>query len=324
MPEIGVSLCMTVKNEAPVLDRLAADLRGQSVKPDEIVVTDGGSTDGTVARLREVLGEFENVRVISMPGANIAAGRNRAIAEARGEVVLVADAGLRLPPTWVEALSEAVREDAAEVAFGYVLSEPENDFEIALAAVTRPLKEEIDPATYPVSGGCSGFRAELFSRYEYPEWLDYGEDMQLYLRWRREGVRVAHVAGADVGFRPRPDLGAFFRQYFNYARGDGEGGMWPVRHGWRAAAYAGLAAAIWYAFTGPSWRLGSLLLWAALGAGYLRRPWLRLLATTPEWTLTRRARAGGWVVVIRLVGDLAKLCGYLYGRFRRGGGGGGG
>ena len=92
---------MTVKNEAHVLDRLAADVRAQTVKPDEIVVTDGGSTDGTVERLREALDEFEDVRVISMPGANIAAGRNRAIAEARGGVVLVADAGLRpfiVPP----------------------------------------------------------------------------------------------------------------------------------------------------------------------------------------------------------------------------------
>ena len=32
MPEIGVSLCMTVKNEAHVLDRLAVDLRAQTVE----------------------------------------------------------------------------------------------------------------------------------------------------------------------------------------------------------------------------------------------------------------------------------------------------
>ena len=152
------------------------------------MVTDGGSTDGTAERLREVLDDFEDVRVISMPGANIAAGRNRAIAEARGEVVLVADAGLRLPPTWVESLSAAVWGDGVDVAFGYVLSEPENDFEFAQAAVTRPLEAEIDPATYPVSGGCAGFRAKLFAKYQYPEWLDYGEDMHLYLEWRRDGV----------------------------------------------------------------------------------------------------------------------------------------
>jgi len=320
MPEIGVSLCMTVKNEAHVLDRLAADVRAQTVKPDEIVVTDGGSTDGTVERLREALDEFEDVRVISMPGANIAAGRNRAIAEARGEVVLVADAGLRLSPRWVESLNAALGKDGVEVAFGYVLSEPENDFEFALAAVTRPLEAEIDPATYPVSGGCAGFRAELFTRYQYPEWLDYGEDMHLYLRWRRDGVGIVHVAAANVGFRPRPDLGAFFRQYFNYAKGDGEVGMWTGRHGLRAGAYAVLVVAVGNALLGSSWRLGTILLCVVLGAGYLRRPWQRLLATTPVWGGGRRVRGAGWLAVIRLVGDAAKLSGYVYGRMRRGGG----
>ena len=320
MPEIGVSLCMTVKNEAHVLDRLAADVRAQTVKPDEIVVTDGGSTDGTVERLREALDEFEDVRVISMPGANIAAGRNRAIAEARGEVVLVADAGLRLSPRWVESLNAALGKDGVEVAFGYVLSEPENDFEFALAAVTRPLEAEIDPATYPVSGGCAGFRAELFTRYQYPEWLDYGEDMHLYLRWRRDGVGIVHVAAANVGFRPRPDLGAFFRQYFNYAKGDGEVGMWTGRHGLRAGAYAVLVVAVGNALLGSSWRLGTILLCVVLGAGYLRRPWQRLLATTPVWGGGRRVGGAGWLAVIRLVGDAAKLSGYVYGRMRRGGG----
>ena len=320
MPEIGVSLCMTVKNEAHVLDRLAADLRAQTVKPDEIVVTDGGSTDGTVEWLREVLDDFEDVRVISMPGANIAAGRNRAIAEARGEVVLVADAGLRLPPGWVEGLSAAVREDGVDVAFGYVLSEPENDFEFALAAVTRPLKAEIDPATYPVSGGCVGFRAELFARYQYPEWLDYGEDMNLYLEWRRDGVGIVHVPAANVGFRPRPDLGAFFCQYFNYARGDGEAGMWTGRHGLRAGAYAVLVVVVGNALLGSSWRLGTVLVCGLLGLASLRRPWLRLLATTPGWGVRRRARGLGWLAVIRLVGDVAKLSGYVYGWMRRGGG----
>ena len=321
MPEIGVSLCMTVKNEAVVLDRLAADLLAQTVKPDEIVVTDGGSTDGTLERLREVLDEFQEVRVILMPGANIAAGRNRAIAEARGEVVLVADAGLRLPLGWVEGLSVAVREEGVEVAFGYVLSEPENDFEIALAAVTRPLKGEIDPATYPVSGGCAGFRADLFSRYQYPEWLDYGEDMHLYLEWRRDGVGIAHVPGADVGFRPRAGPGAFFRQYFDYASGDGEAGLWGVRHGVRFGAYAVLAAAVGYALVGTPWRFVPVLMCGLLGLAYLRRPWMRLRATTPGWGLTRRARAAGWLAVIRMVGDVAKMTGYMYGRLRWGGGG---
>ena len=201
MAEIGVSVCMTLMNEAAVLDRLAADLRAQTVTPDEIVVTDGGSSDGTPERIQELLSGLTEVRVISMPGANIATGRNRAIGAARGEIVLVADGGLYIPPDWVRALRDAVLENDVDVAFGYVLTEPGNDFETALGAVTRPLAGEINPDTYPISGGCAGFRREFFAGYRYPEWLDYGEDLYLRGQWRRDGVRVLHVPAANVGFR---------------------------------------------------------------------------------------------------------------------------
>ena len=316
MAEIGVSLCMTLLNEAAGLDRLAADLRAQTVVPDEIVITDGGSSDGTAERAAELLSGLTEVRVIPVPGANIAAGRNRAIAEARGEIVLVTDGGLYLPSDWAEALRDAVRAEEVDVVFGYVLSAPGNDFETTLGAVTRPLAHEIDPVAYPISGGCTGFRRKFRDRVWYPEWLDYGEDLYLCRQWRDEGVRVRHVPAANVGFRPRADLGAFYRQYFNYARGDAEAGMLGDRHALRAGAYVGLMLAVAYAATGGLGRALPLLAGAALGAAYLRRPLRRLLLATGHWSPARRAQAVLWLPVIRLVGDVAKILGYLEGRRR--------
>ncbi|MDP6508907.1 MAG: glycosyltransferase [Chloroflexota bacterium] len=319
MAEIGVSLCMTLLNEAAGLDRLAADLRAQTVVPNEIVITDGGSSDGTLERAAELLGGLAEVRVILVLGANIATGRNRAIAEARGEIVLVTDGGLYLPPGWVEALRDAARAQDADVVFGYVLSEPGNDFETALGAVTRPLANEIDPETYPISGGCVGFRREFRDRARYPEWLDYGEDLYLRRQWRDEGVRVRHVSAANVGFRPRPDLGAFYHQYFNYARGDGEAGMLGDRHALRFGAYVALALALAYAAVGGPGRAVPLLAGALLGAAYLCRPLRRLLLATGHWSPYRRVRGALWLPVIRFVGDMAKILGYVEGQRRRSG-----
>ena len=85
-------------------------------------------------------------------------------------------------------------------------------------------------------------------------------------------------------------------------------------------AYAVLVVAVGNVLPESTWRLGMVLLCAVLGAGYLRRPWRRLLATTPGWGARRRARGLGWLAMIRLVGDMAKLSGYVYGWMRRGGG----
>ena len=317
MAKGSVAVCVTIKNEVCVLEQLAEDLWNQSIRPDEIVVIDGGSTDGSVERLRGLLDEFGAYKLISMPGANIARGRNRAIAEAKAEVILVVDAGLRLPSSWVASLSKAVRQNEVDIAFGYVLSDPKNDFETALAAVTRPLEDEIDPNNYPISGGCSGFRTELFSRYHYPEWLDYGEDMHLYLQWREDGLKFKHVAGADVRFRPRPDPAAFYRQYFNYARGDGEAGMWIMRHGIRFGAYFTLLVAIGYFVLGGVWRLLPIVCCGLLGSYYLLNGWRRTLVLTSGWPAVRRIRVLCLVPMLRLLGDFAKICGYVDGWLRR-------
>jgi len=84
-----VSVVSTVLNEAGSLPRLLDSLAAQTQPPDEVVVCDGGSTDGTLPLL-----EAESrlsLRVVRRPGANISQGRNAAIEAATGEVIAVTD-----------------------------------------------------------------------------------------------------------------------------------------------------------------------------------------------------------------------------------------
>ena len=96
-----VSACMIVKNEAPVLGSSLESLLG---RVDEIVVVDNGSTDGSVA-----IAEAAGARVLSDPG-DLAAIRNRALAEARGDYCLMIDADeIVQPETWA-AFANFLRE----------------------------------------------------------------------------------------------------------------------------------------------------------------------------------------------------------------------
>jgi hypothetical protein len=149
----------------------------------------------------------------------------------------------------------------------------------------------------------------------YPEWLDYCEDLVFDLALQRAGFRFVWVPQALVWFRPRPTLGAFYRQYRLYARGDGKADLWRGRHALRYSTYLVGLPLLWRARRHP---LGVI---AALGASalYLRRPVRRLLrarACAPNDTAGPPCGHAPLLVqlalipLIRLVGDVAKMLGY--------------
>ena len=83
-----VSLIATVLNAEDHIGAFLASVAAQTRAPDEVVIVDGGSTDGTAAALRAAAG----ITMLEDPGANISRGRNVAIAHAAHEVIAVADA----------------------------------------------------------------------------------------------------------------------------------------------------------------------------------------------------------------------------------------
>ena len=77
-----VSLIATVKDAGDHVGQFLGSVAAQTVQPDEVIVVDGGSTDGTLDALRAA----KDITVIEEPGANIARGRNVAIAAATHDV----------------------------------------------------------------------------------------------------------------------------------------------------------------------------------------------------------------------------------------------
>ncbi len=338
---MNVSVVVTVRNEERSIDALLDSLLAQTLTPDEIVIADGGSTDATPAIIRRRIEMGAPIRLICCPGTNIAAGRNRAIDTATGEIIACTDAGVWLDSHWLERII-APFQHGADVSMGFFVADARSTFECALGATTLPDVDEIDPDRFIPSSRSIAYRRRAWAAVGgYPEWLDYCEDVVFDLALRRAGFRFAWAPEAIAYFRPRSSVRAYIRQYYLYARGDGKANLWPRRHAIRYATYFLIAplvliAGFWYK---PAW------LALALGASvYLNRPYRRLARAmrggSPRPGLETAARGTSWrregwcagrartllaalilIPFLRGVGDLAKMIGYPAGvwwRIRRG------
>jgi glycosyltransferase involved in cell wall biosynthesis len=128
-----VSVIATVLDERPAVDRLLQSILPQLDAEDELIVVDGGSRDGTLQRLLEHARGDTRLRALQAPGANIAAGRNVAVAAARNELIACTDAGCVVAPHWLARLTEPF---AAAVPPGLAAAVPVGR---AVAAVPRGL-----------------------------------------------------------------------------------------------------------------------------------------------------------------------------------------
>jgi glycosyltransferase involved in cell wall biosynthesis len=315
-----VSVIITVLNEVKSLPRLFDSLAAQTRPPDEVIVVDGGSVDGTLVLLcaEKERGRFP-LTIIERPGTNISQGRNAAIAAARGEIVAATDAGVRLTPNWLEQLLTPLERQAGEqskVVAGFFRPDPHTLFEVALGATVLPGLQDVDPERFlPSSRSVAFFKQAAEAVGGYPEWLDYCEDLVFDLRLRDRFAPFVFAPGALVYFRPRGSLRSFFKQYYLYARGDGKADLWRLRHLMRYLTY--LVALPIIGLLGWHRRRHWWALYLISVPGMFLTPWRRLPSLWQAYGPLDRLRALLWVPIIRVVGDVAKMVGYPVGLWWR-------
>jgi cellulose synthase/poly-beta-1,6-N-acetylglucosamine synthase-like glycosyltransferase len=302
---LKVTLISTVLNAAEHLTEFLDAVRAQTRAPDEVVIVDGGSTDGSAQLLRQA----EGITLVDAAGTNIARGRNVALAHATHDVIAVADADCAYGPAWLGELLRPI-EAGADVSMGWYRPIVASLMDACVTGHLPLEAAELDPATFLPSARSVAFRRDAIDAVGgYPEWLAIGEDMWVDLRWRERGFDLRLAPGAVAGWRPRPRLRDTWLQYFRYARGDAQAGMHTDRHALRSVAYAAGTLAL------ASSRAWPKTLVAVAGAAYtraqVRRTWRRLDGV--------RDKAFATMLVPAVVGstDVAKMAGYGAGTFDR-------
>ncbi|MEZ4523714.1 MAG: glycosyltransferase [Thermomicrobiales bacterium] len=306
MTRTRISLVATVLNEYGSLPAWIDGLKNQTRYPDECIVVDGGSSDGTLELLEAVEMPFP-LKVISAPSVNISTGRNIAISSAVGEIVVVTDAGTVAETNWIDLLVRPFEADCStDLVAGFFEPQAGTFWTRTLGATTLPDASEINHDLFLASSRSFAFRRGWFDwGFQYPEWLDYCEDVVFDLLVRRAGARQICETGAVVRFSPRGGAISFVRQYYRYARGDGKAGLFLRRHLVRYGTYIVALAVLCRR------RPIELAIASLAGMAYLRSPIIRYRQRYPQRsTASDLARAIPLMAVQRFIGDVAKMAGY--------------
>jgi GT2 family glycosyltransferase len=220
------ALIATVFNEANSVPRWVDALRAQTVHPDEFVIVDGGSTDGTPDLMRKLFaaGGFPPPRII-VQRCNIAEGRNIAIRQTDAEIIAANDAGSSPEPEWFGEITRPLLSDEKpDVVGGRSVSIVRNVFQESLQLLDPESPEPSTPdEVYPSSRNIAFRRQAWADVGGYPEWLTLtAEDALFNFELHKIGKRFAYNPRARVTWPVRETAEDYFRMLYSYGYGAAE------------------------------------------------------------------------------------------------------
>lgn len=227
MPSLSVA--STVLNERDDIDSLVESLMRQTLAPAEVIIVDGGSTDGTWERLEAARLKYptlmpirdESCSLQRSPGP-IARGRNVGIAAASSDVVACADAGCTYHQDWLANLTAPIFDGVSSYAVGGSYLDPANAtiWDVASAPFFG-VKLNPDAPTKSCTARSMAFRKELWQRVGgFPETVFLGEDTAFDSKVRKV-VTPAFPERAKAAYQPRHTFRSALRQMVSYSVTDG-------------------------------------------------------------------------------------------------------
>lgn len=194
-----VSVVIPALNEEGLLGGLLSDIAAQSRLPDEVIVVDAGSDDGTV----DLAEGFPFVEVLRATPP-VASGRNVGGRRAEGDVIFFLDADVRLPEGFLERFLEEFGRRGYDVAcplyYPYDSTRAVERFHDLFNLLTRAFQKILPSG----AGPCIAVRGPLFresSGFDPSLKFDDIELVRRLARGRRFGIVGEKVLVSDRRYR---------------------------------------------------------------------------------------------------------------------------
>ena len=223
----GVSVVLPILNEERFFeDSIEAILAQKYLGPLEVILALGPSTDKTNKIAQRLASKDPRIILVDNPTSRTATGLNLAISHAKYSIICRIDGHAQISPTYISHAVAIMDQTHAVNVGGVMAAVGENVFENAVATAMRsPLGVG---ASRFHTGGKAGPADTVYlgvfekSKLEkvggYDERFTRAQDWELNFRLRQDGGIIWFDPDLVVTYRPRPNLRALAKQYFEYGR----------------------------------------------------------------------------------------------------------
>jgi glycosyltransferase involved in cell wall biosynthesis len=190
----------------------------------EIVLAVAPSKDRTREIAELIAGNHSQVIVVDNPSGKTAAGLNVAVKKSQGSIIVRVDGHAEIPHTYISDAVQTLEETGAVNVGGIMAAEGITRFEKAVAKAMRS-RLGVGASRFH-TGGTPGpvdtvylgvFRREaLIAVGGFDERFTRAQDWELNFRLRSNGGVIYFDPRLQVTYRPRPNLSALAKQYFQY------------------------------------------------------------------------------------------------------------
>jgi glycosyltransferase involved in cell wall biosynthesis len=212
------TLIVRCLNEAAHLPTLLASLKGQALKPDEVLVVDSGSTDNTI----EIARDF-GARVIEIRPEEFSFGRslNFGASHAGGDILVLASAHTYpLSERWLERLVAPFADPKVALVYGAQRGDSRTKFsEEQIFRQWFPAQSIADQQHHFCNNANAAVRRAIWATMPYDEEIAGLEDIHWAKRARQRGFKIAYAADAAIVHVHEEPYGKIARRYRREAMG---------------------------------------------------------------------------------------------------------
>src|SRR2546423_2909604 len=232
---IRISVIVPTRDEVGSVRVLLDSLLSQSLAASEIVITDAGSSDGTIEIVEEFIKTGAPIKLVRERFALPGRARNIAIKHSGEEWLAFIDAGIKPASNWLAALADKALENPdADVVYGTFEPVTDSLFRECAAIAYVPSPTSIDGERVRSRSIASALmrRAVWENAGGFPEDLRSAEDLIFMRRIDELGFKVLRTSKAIVYWTIRPNFTQTFKRFALYARNNIRAGLfaeWQMR-----------------------------------------------------------------------------------------------